>query len=448
MGAGGDIPQAGAGRGVFADQPLDTPSAATPWHLPPWQTRTPAEPGSAIVVGAGLAGCTAAAALARRRWTVTVFDADTVAAAASGNRQGALYCRLSHRSSPLSEWSLHSYRHALEFYRDLLGRNALRVGEDADLCGALHLGIDYPEDHPIYQTLTALPGLARLASPEEAADISGLPRCDGGLFFPDAGWVHPAALCRALLRHPGITLAEGAPVTLRRERGQWRACDRDGNSLARAAVAVVATGTACAEQPGLEWVPMASIRGQVTHLPSTGDLAGLKTVICHDGYIAPSVDGEHCIGATFQVGLTGNADNAGLCAADHGDNLQKLRLALPGANWTEPGPLGALPGRVGFRAVSPDYLPLVGPVPDLPAFCEDYAPLRRNARQRLPHRGSYLEGLYLSTGHGSRGLTSTPLAAELLASQICGEPWPVGENLVRALSPARFPVRDLARGRL
>ena len=59
-----------------------------------------------------------------------------------------------------------------------------------------------------------------------------------------------------------------------------------------------------------------------------------------------------------------------------------------------------------------------------------------------------MPGLYLSSGHGSRGLTSTPLAAEVLASQICGEPIPLSRELQRALAPARFLLRDLARNRI
>ena len=51
-------------------------------------------------------------------------------------------------------------------------------------------------------------------------------------------------------------------------------------------------------------------------------------------------------------------------------------------------------------------------------------------------------------GHGSRGLSSTPLAAELIASQIMGESPPLSRELCRALSPARFLVRDLARNRI
>jgi tRNA 5-methylaminomethyl-2-thiouridine biosynthesis bifunctional protein len=106
-----------------------------------------------------------------------------------------------------------------------------------------------------------------------------------------------------------------------------------------------------------------------------------------------------------------------------------------------------LSGRVGFRCASPDYLPLVGPVPARDAFLQDFAKLRRNARQTIDKKGKYMPGLYLSTGHGSRGLTSTPLAAELLASAACGEPPPLDRALCRALAPARFLIRHLSRNR-
>ena len=40
-----------------------------------------------------------------------------------------------------------------------------------------------------------------------------------------------------------------------------------------------------------------------------------------------------------------------------------------------------------------------------------------------------------------------PLAAELLASQLAGEPLPVEGDLVRAVDPARFHLRALRRGK-
>jgi tRNA 5-methylaminomethyl-2-thiouridine biosynthesis bifunctional protein len=88
---------------------------------------------------------------------------------------------------------------------------------------------------------------------------------------------------------------------------------------------------------------------------------------------------------------------------------------------------------------------MAGPVPDHDAFLQTFAALRNNARQHIAIKGNYVSGLYLNTAHGSRGLSSTPLAAELLASQICGEPSPLQRSQERALAPARFLIRDLIR---
>jgi tRNA 5-methylaminomethyl-2-thiouridine biosynthesis bifunctional protein len=208
---------------------------------------------------------------------------------------------------------------------------------------------------------------------------------------------------------------------------------------------VIATGTASVGMTPLSWLPIQAIRGQTTHLPAGPDLGKLRAALCHEGYIAPARGGEHCIGATFNL----DDDEPSLRLEDHRANLARLARAVPAWRDTlaelDPAVLG---GRVGFRCASPDYLPLVGPVPDRLAFLRDFAALRRNARQPLPIRGEYLPGLYLSTAHGSRGLTATPLAGELLASLICREPPPLNRELCRALAPARFIIRDLRRNRI
>ncbi|MEI8647589.1 hypothetical protein P4S73_05960 [Paraglaciecola sp. Hal342] len=56
-----------------------------------------------------------------------------------------------------------------------------------------------------------------------------------------------------------------------------------------------------------------------------------------------------------------------------------------------------------------------------------------------------MENLYLLTGLGSRGLTTAPLMAELLASQISGQPLPMANNLLNTLNPNRFLIRQLIR---
>jgi tRNA 5-methylaminomethyl-2-thiouridine biosynthesis bifunctional protein len=56
-------------------------------------------------------------------------------------------------------------------------------------------------------------------------------------------------------------------------------------------------------------------------------------------------------------------------------------------------------------------------------------------------------GLYSLLGYASRGLIWAPLAAELLASQLEGEPLPLEAALVDALDPARFVLRARRVGR-
>jgi tRNA 5-methylaminomethyl-2-thiouridine biosynthesis bifunctional protein len=430
-------------RGQFHGLEQSYQPHQTPWHIGPTVT---SRGRSAMVIGAGLAGSTCASALAKRGWSVTVLDAGDIAGAASGNSQGILYTRLSHRPSELNDFSLHSYAFATRYYQALTHSGALEAGQDIDWCGALHLMDDLTQEHPLWSTIKSLPELVRVLDADGARRLSGLSQCPGGLFFPTAGWVHPPAVCRALLSHPNITfLGQSSVASLEQEQDCWLALAANGEILARSDIAVITTGASTQSWPQLEWLPLQLIRGQVSHLPSSGELEGLRTVICHDGYLPPARNGEHCIGATFDIGET----DTSLREADHIANLTRLGRALPGLTKSmQPAARAPNSGRVGIRTASPDYIPIVGPVPEYAAFCEDYAGLRRNARQIIHKQGSYLRGLYVSTGHGSRGLTSTPLASELLASQICGETWPVDSRLCRALAPARFIVRDLARNRI
>ncbi|TXT16882.1 MAG: hypothetical protein FD132_2671 [bacterium] len=87
---------------------------------------------------------------------------------------------------------------------------------------------------------------------------------------------------------------------------------------------------------------------------------------------------------------------------------------------------------MGFRAATPDRLPLVGALPDLSVA------LPRDAGPRdLPR----LPGLYGLLGLGSRGLVWAALAAEALASDLNGDPMPLEGELLDAVDPGRFHLR-------
>jgi tRNA 5-methylaminomethyl-2-thiouridine biosynthesis bifunctional protein len=91
----------------------------------------------------------------------------------------------------------------------------------------------------------------------------------------------------------------------------------------------------------------------------------------------------------------------------------------------------SLDGRVGFRSLTPDRMPIAG------ALSLDSATPRD---QRRP--GSALSsGLFCLLGLGSRGLVWSSLLGDFLASLIDGTPSPLPLDLAVPLSPTRFASR-------
>ena len=79
------------------------------------------------------------------------------------------------------------------------------------------------------------------------------------------------------------------------------------------------------------------------------------------------------------------------------------------------------------------------------SFNEKFASLKKDAKQTPQQLATLQEGLYVSTGFGSHGYTTAPLAAEILLAQIEGTPMPIGDKLRQSIAPARFLVRQLIR---
>ena len=113
--------------------------------------------------------------------------------------------------------------------------------------------------------------------------------------------------------------------------------------------------------------------------------------------------------------------------------------------WLNRQAMQALGGRAAFRCTTPDYLPLVGPVADAAAFNRVYAPLARDATEHLTTPAPWVPGLYVNTGHGSRGLITAPLSGEVIAACVEGEPAPLPRSLLNGLHPSRFLLRNLVR---
>jgi tRNA 5-methylaminomethyl-2-thiouridine biosynthesis bifunctional protein len=430
-------------RGVL--KPKNATKADTtlsPWDLVEWPQDRPQ---SALIVGGGLAGCTTAAALARRGIAVTLLERGALSNGGSGNDQGVLYTRLSRKHSALVDFALQGFLFASIFYRSMFQSGALKAQTDGELCGSFQQSRNTNDMTTLGQALIGLEELAQVLDAAQANEMLGINQPSAGYWYPGSGWLRPAAVCKALTTHNNIRVVKHCgDVTLKHAGGTWLA-SAGTELLAQATVAIVGAGTGTDAFAQCSWLPVQSIRGQITELPAAQGFSSLRAVLCHEGYIAPAREGTHSIGATFNPTVSDSA----LRSCDNRDNLEKLAEAVPACravlDTLDPA---ALQGRVGYRCTSPDYLPIVGPAPQREEFLQNFSGLRRNARQAIDSRGSYWPGLYLNTAHGSRGLTSTPIAAELLASMICDEPLPLSRALCRALSPARFIIRDLSRNRV
>jgi tRNA 5-methylaminomethyl-2-thiouridine biosynthesis bifunctional protein len=131
-------------------------------------------------------------------------------------------------------------------------------------------------------------------------------------------------------------------------------------------------------------------------------------VVLRAGMVLPPVDGVCVVGATYDL----EDPESALREEDHAGNLERLRGIL-GAQLRTP-----VRGRVAFRAVTPDRLPVVGKLG---------------------------EGVYGAFAYGSRGILWAALAAELIACELEGEPLPIEGALARALDPMRFRRRAESR---
>ena len=319
---------------------------------------------------------------------------------------------------------------------------ALTADEDIGLGGYVQLHEPDEMLAHLSEVLPLAPEFARVLTATEIASLTGLtPRC-GGIHYLRGGWLTPAAVCRALLAHPLISLqSDCGPLSLSRgPDGGWQAVDAQGAVLAEADTAILATAHAALQQPELKWLPLTAIRGQTTHLPTPPALAQLSVTLCDQGYLPPARAGLHCLGASFGPGDAGKDERE----AEHAHNIDMMKTALPDLDLGAPDE--GWQGHVAHRCNSNDYLPVAGPVPMLDEFNRRYERLRHDRKRVIDAPSPMLPGLAVLTSLGSRGLSAAPLAAEMVADQLMGTLPAVPRYLQRALSPARFAERALKRG--
>ena len=431
-------------RGQFVGGKLSKPHSVTHWFLDQQPKQSASK--TAIVLGAGIAGCTAASALAKRGYSVTIIDRhQTVANEGSGNLQAVVYPKLSKQNDALPRINLTAMTMASRFYKPYWDQG---LGSQ---CGVLLLPDSEKSRINLEQIAERYSQHKRLVAAvdnSQICDLSGLSlKAELGLFFPQLGWLPPQALCQQLLKEQRIPVANANIKKLTRcnVSQQWQLIDQSDNTIASADILVLATAYECQQFEQTEFLSVNQLRGQVTHLSQQQAASDLKTVICGKGYIAPLTNGVQSCGASYNKGIISKQTRA----EDHRANLQMMQNTDPGlAEAIKYSDTDILDGRANYRGTTNDYLPIVGPVPNADLFKQQYDALRRDATTTVDSFGSYFPNLYIHCGLGSRGLSYAPLTAELLAAEINSEISPLERELRLAMHPARFLIRDLKRRKI
>ena len=393
----------------------------------------------AIVIGAGLAGCALVERLAARGWQVSLIERQASAAQeASGNPAGVFHPIVTSDDSFAARLSRAGFLYALRRWSDLRDGGASFSPHAEGLFVAAQNEDEFAAMRATLERLALPDSYVKLLSREQAALHIGVTPAFGGWLFARGGWLDPAALCKAQLDAAGARLKRlfGQVAQRLEQRGdRWHVIDAHGASIADASVVIVANAVDAQRLLDSRHLPLNAIRGQVTVLPLLSDAAHLAPEIplIGDGYLVRLNSKSLMTGASYDLDDT----DPELRWNSQRENLDRLAQLVPSSRGHFDS--ATLAGRVGLRCVTSDRMPVIGPVADEAAALALSGTLNGAHLADIPR----IRGLYAATAYGSRGLTWAALGAELIASQLDGEPWPVDRKLADGVDPARFLLRVL-----
>lgn len=380
-------------------------------------TNAAPSPKRVAVLGAGIAGASAAAALRRRNVETIVLEAaPALGAGGSGNPAGLVMPRLDRGGGGLSEMFLAAYVDAVATYEALNVFTRCGVEQRADAKGAAALA-DLLADPPLPEDW-----MCALA--------------DGAALHVRAGLAAPQAAIAKMLS--GATLmCEAGVAALEQASGGWVLRADDGRAMLKADAVVLACGAALTTFAPAKFLPIALSRGQV----EWGAGIAPEHALTRGSYVAPFAGGV-LFGATFdKVG-----EDAGGAPAVHGDEDSRVRnlkaLAELAPEIAASVDVSSLRSRASLRATTPDRAPIVGALPDAEAWLAANAEV---AHGKAPQHDPTHPGVYVFGGLGARGLTLAPLLGECLIASVFNEPSLLSKHANEAINPARFLHRALKR---
>ncbi|WP_314068253.1 bifunctional tRNA (5-methylaminomethyl-2-thiouridine)(34)-methyltransferase MnmD/FAD-dependent 5-carboxymethylaminomethyl-2-thiouridine(34) oxidoreductase MnmC [Campylobacter showae] len=446
-------------------------------------------PKTALVIGGGVAGCVCAFKLRKRGLKVTIAEKrGDIALNGSGNHCGILMPLITKPTVNLGRMHMNAFLQAARFYERNLG------AEEIEFCGATDYAYEQKTLERFYEwrEFDSDNGIFELKFDDEPY---------ASAFIFKGAKARPRKMCKAA--SAGIKTLLNCEFTgfETLEGGAVRAHFKDGQII-DADVLVLAIGGESMDFFADYDIRLSSVRGQVTHIaPAVLTPAPFSA----KGYVCPPAQGVQVIGATYDrnlfldeprssddeknladvaefldgkfaekerlnlnIGRDGDAENLNRLETSRNDiNLSKnmdLRaettddsaLTQDASNLTAsenlsndtiktPQNVRIIGSKVGYRSYSGDRFPLIGRLYDEDFYKDTYKSLLWTKGKSNPHP-KYVPNVYVSTAHGSRGLCTAVLGAELICDLVFDRPLCIEKSLFDELHLARFLVRKLKKG--
>jgi tRNA 5-methylaminomethyl-2-thiouridine biosynthesis bifunctional protein len=436
--------------GVFQQ----APNSHKGYQLRPTITK----PQHVSIIGGGIASACAAFALTKQGVKVTLYCKDnSLAQGASSNAIGALYPLLHQQADDISLFYQQAFWRAKEVYNEVIEQGFTFPHSWCGLLEVAYKDALLQRQQKFSDLAPWSKDLIHSIDARNASDVANINLSHGGLFMPNAGWLSPqdavkqiinAAKATGRLRVENNTLVskiKKKKTALLNDSHQknWQLITNKGEF--DASVVVFCGGAEIIDFDWVKQLPFSSVQGQVTSMKTNDNISKLSTVICHKGYLTPSHKKVHCIGATFNKNSTRTTPKA----EEDQFNIDMLSSCLPeltaNINWTA---ADIAMSKSRLRCMTPDHMPMVGPMPDIQKHAQMYPHLAKDKNWKYKQSAPVIDNLYIMMGFGARGLCSAPLAADILTADLCGTPYPVDNDMLFNLSPNRFVIRDIVRRKI
>jgi tRNA U-34 5-methylaminomethyl-2-thiouridine biosynthesis protein MnmC len=392
----------------------------------------------AIIIGGGIAGASIAYALSKRKIKTLLLERrEDLSLEASGNPTGLIYPLLTKHQSIEGKFSLAAFKFVLKELENLKeSQKIIPIESSVFLIPKSELERD--------RYLGAISAYSLTKDELEFGYDSYSQR--EGFYFKKALAISPRHLSKALMDSSSNfttcqTLTEYTGHEIKEEEIQVTANHTQFHSK----LLFLCHSNSILDFPETSWLSIKKVRGQLVWLPVSDELKALPHSYLFGDYLTKDIGHGSVLGASFDEYKMDEDPRE----SESLSFLKEASFVLPSLR-TYLSQLGEkeitnLKTRVSFRSQSQDRRPIFGPLPNQKIFARDMPDLPGPSTRNKPaipyHKNTFVLGAL-----GSRGLTHSLHASEILVRDALGESNLITEADYSDFKPERFLLRKWKRG--